>query len=104
MNTKRTSTVADTSIRSTTTRRTSRRPSKLTLFRVKVATIAMAMGLFLASLTGIAIFNPQVGNEAAVTVQAEQITIIKPGGSDSLLLVPPPRVSAVRPLSRSRGS
>jgi hypothetical protein len=60
--------------------------------------------LFFASLTGIAIYNPQVGNEAAVPVQAQQITIVKPGGSDSLLLAPPPRVSAVRPLVRSRGS
>lgn len=100
MSTKRTSTVADSSIHSTTTRRT----SKLALLRVKVATIVAAVVLFLASLTGIAIFNPQVGNEAAVPVRAEQITIIKPGGSDSILLAPPPRVSAVRPLVRSRGS
>ena len=104
MNTKRTSTMADSSVRSMTTRRTSGRPSKLALLRVKVATIAIAVVLFFTSLTGIAIYNPQVGNEAAVTAQAQQITIVKPGGSDSLQLAPLPRVSAVRPLVRSRGS
>ena len=82
MNTKRVSTEAASSIRSTTTRRTSRRPSKLALLRVKVATIVVAVVLFFASLTGIAIYNPGVGNEAAVPVQAQQITIVKPGGSD----------------------
>jgi hypothetical protein len=68
-----------------------------------VATIIAAVVLFLASLAGIAIYNPQVGSQAAVPVQAQQITIVKPGGLDSLLLAPP-RVSAVRPLVRSRGS
>jgi hypothetical protein len=104
VNAKRTSTVADSSIRSTTTRRTSRRPSRLALLRVKVATLVVAVVLFFASLTGIAIYNPQVGNQAVVPVQAQQITIVKPDGSDSLVLPPPPRVSAVRPLVRSRGS
>jgi len=69
-----------------------------------VATIIAAVVLFLASLTGIAIYNPQVGSQAAVPVETQQITIVKPGGLDSLLLAPPPRVSAVRPLVRSRGS
>jgi hypothetical protein len=102
VNTKSTSTMAHSSLRSRTTRR--RRPSKLALLRVKVVTIVTAVVLFFASLTGIAIYNPQVSNAAAVTVQAQQITIVKPGGSDSLLLAPPPRVAAVRPLVRSRGS
>jgi hypothetical protein len=100
LNTKRTSTVADSLIRS----RTTRRPSKLALLRVRVATILVAVILFFVSLTGIAIYNPQVGNKAVVPVQAQQITIVKPSGSEFLLLVPPPRVSAVRPLVRSRGS
>ena len=104
MNTKRTSTKADSSIRSMTTRRTSRRTSKLALLRVKVATIVVAVVLFFASLTGIAVFNPQAGYEAAVPMRAQQITIVKPGGLDSLLLAPPPRVAAVRPFVRSRGS
>jgi hypothetical protein len=104
VNTKATSRVADFSIRSTTTRRTSGRPSKLALLRVKVATIGIAVVLFFASLAGIAIYNPQVGNEAAVPVQAQQITVVKPDGSDSLLVAPPPRLSAVRPLVRARGS
>jgi hypothetical protein len=104
VNTKRTSTVAASSIHSTTTRRASRRPTKLALLRVKVATIVVAVVLFFASLTGIAIYNPQVGNEAAAPAQTEQITIVKPGGSGSLLLALPPRVAAVRPLVRSRGS
>jgi len=69
-----------------------------------VATIVVAVVLFFASLTGIAMYNPQVGNGAAVPVRAQQITIIKPGGSDSLLLAPPPRVATVRPFVRSRGS
>lgn len=81
-----------------------RRTSKAALLRVKVATVVGAVVLFLASLTGIAVFNPQVGNEAAVPVQSQQIIIVEPGGSDPLLLAPPPRVSAVRPLVRSRGS
>jgi hypothetical protein len=96
--------MADSSIRLTTTRRTSRRPNRLALLRVKLAAIAIAAGLFFASLTGIAIYNPQVGSEAAVPVQAQQITIVKPDGSDSLLLATPPRVAAVRPFVRSRGS
>lgn len=100
MNTNRTSTVADTSVRSKTTRQT----SKLALLRVKVATIVAAVILFLASLAGIAIFNPQVGNEATAAAQTQQITIVKPGGLDSLLLAPPPHVAPVRPFARSRGS
>lgn len=103
MDAKRTSTVAASSVRSRTTRRTGKRPSKVALLRVKVATIVMALVLFVASLTGIAIYNPQVGNQAAVPVQSQQITIIRPSGSDSLLLAPP-RVAAVRPFVRSRGS
>ncbi len=95
---------ADSSIGPITTRRTSRRPSKLTLLRAKVATIAMAVVLFFASLAGIAMYNPQVGNEATAPVQAQQITIVKPDGSDSLRLVPAPRVGPVRPFARSRGS
>ena len=96
--------MADSSVRSGTTRRASRRPSKLALLRVKIATIVMAVLLFFASLTVIAIYNPQVGSEAAMPVRAQQITIVKPGGLDSLLLAPPPRLSAVRPFVRSRGS
>lgn len=96
--------MADSSIRSTTTRRTCGRPSKLALLRVRLAAIAVAVGLFFASLTGIAVYNPQVGSEAAVPVQAQQITIVKPDGSDSLLLATPPRVTAARPFVRSRGS
>ncbi len=104
MSTKRTSTQVESSTRSTTTRRTSRRPSKLALLRVKVATIAVAVVLFFASLTSIAIYNPGAGSEAAVPVQAQQITIVEPGGSQTLVLAPPPRVTAVRPLVRSRAS
>jgi len=99
VSTKRTSTVADSSIHSTT-----RRTSKAALLRVKVATVVGAVALFLASLTGIAIFNPQAGYEAAGPVVDQQITIVEPGGSDALLLAPPPSVCAVRPLVRSRGS
>ena len=104
MNTKRTSTKADSSIRLRTTRPTSRRVSKLALFRVKVATVVLSMVAFVASLTGIAIFNPVVENKAAAPVQVQQITIVRPGGSDPLLLVPQPPAAVVRPFVRSRGS
>jgi hypothetical protein len=104
VNTKGTSTTAHSSTRSGATRRTARRPSKLALLRVKVATIVVAVVLFFASLAGIAMYNPGVANAATASVQASQITIVKPGGSDARLLAPPPRVTAVRPLVRSRGS
>jgi hypothetical protein len=68
-----------------------------------VATIVMAVALFVATLTGIAIYNPRVAQEAAVPAPTQQIIIVEPGGSGSLL-PPPPHVSAVRPLTRSRGS
>jgi len=97
-------TKADSPIRSMTTRHASKRVSKAALFRAKVATIALSMVLFVASLTGIAIFNPGVGNQEAVPVQAEQIIIVKPGGLDLRVLAPRPSVTAVRPLTRSRGS
>ena len=100
MSKKRTNTKAGSSTHSRTTRRVSKRQ----LFRAKVATAVGAAVLFLASLAGIAIYNPQVGNQAAAALQTEQITIVEPSGSRSLLLAPPPRVSAVRPLVRSRGS
>jgi hypothetical protein len=105
VNTRTTSTDPDSSVGSGTTRRTSRRTtSKLALLRAKVATIVMAVVLFLGSLTGIAIYNPQVGNRTAMPAQAQQITIVEPDRSGSLLQVPPPRVDAVRPFVRSRGS
>jgi hypothetical protein len=103
VSTKRTSTKADSSTYSTT-RRTSRRVSKRALFRAKVATVVMSAVLFAGSLAGIAIYNPAVKNEPSAPVQAQQITVFKPGGSGSFVLSPPPRVTAVRPLVRSRGS
>lgn len=103
MNTKRTSTKADSSTYSTT-RRTRRRVSKRALFRAKVATVVMSAVLFLGSLAGIAIYNPAVKNEPSAPAQAQQITVFEPTGSSSVVLAPPPRVSAVRPLVRSRGS
>lgn len=102
MNTK--STKAHSSTRSATTRRRPRRPSKAALLRIKIATIVGTAVLFLASLTGVAIYNPQLGSQTAVPVQSQQITISKQNGSSSIQLAPPPRVSAVRPLVRSRGS
>jgi hypothetical protein len=104
VNTKGTKAKAGSSTRSGATRRTPRRPSKLALLRVKVATIVVAVILFFASLVGIALYNPAVASQAVVPVQSEQITIVEPGSSRSLLLAPPPRVSAVRPFVRSRGS
>jgi hypothetical protein len=104
VNAKGTSTKADSLTRSRTTRRTSRRTSKLALFRVKVATIVLSMVTFAASLTGIAVFNPGVSTVAAAPVQAQQITIVKPDSSVPQVLAPQPRVTAVRPLVRSRGS
>jgi hypothetical protein len=104
VNTKRTSTKANPSIHSVTTRRTRRRISKLALFRVKVATIVLSIATFGASLVGIAAYNPGVGSNAALPVQAQQITIAESGSSDLLKLAPPARVTAVRPLVRSRGS
>jgi hypothetical protein len=104
VNTKETSAKADSSTRSVATRRASRRPSKLALFRVKVATIVAAVVLFFASLAGIVLYNPGAASQAAAAVQSEQITVVEPGGTRSLQLAPPPRVSAVRPLVRSRGS
>jgi len=86
------------------TRRTSKRVSKLALFRVKVATIVLSIVAFVASLVSIAAYNPGIANKAAAPVQAQQITIVKSGGSDLLQLAPAPRVTAVRPLVRSRGS
>ena len=103
MSTKRTSTKADSSTYSTT-RRTSRRVSKRALFRTKVATAVMSAVLFTGSLAGIAIYNPAVKNEPSAPVQAQQITVFEPGGSSSIVQAPPPRVTAVRPLVRSRGS
>jgi hypothetical protein len=102
--TKRTNAKVGSSARSRATRRTSRRPSKLALLRVKVATVVVAVVLFFASLAGIAVYNPGVSNAAAVPAQPQQITIVQPGGSNSRVVVPPPRVNAVRPLVRSRGS
>jgi hypothetical protein len=104
VNTRRTSTKADSLIRLGTTRHTSRRASKRSLFRAKVATIVMSVVLFFGSLASIAIYNPAVDYEAPVPVQAQQITIVKPNGSDSIVLAPQPRVNAVRPFVRSRGS
>jgi hypothetical protein len=69
-----------------------------------VATIIVAVVLFFASLAGIAIYNPGVSNAAAVLAEPQQITIVQPGGSNSRVVAPPPRVNAVRPLARSRGS
>jgi hypothetical protein len=106
VNTKGTSTKADSSTHSGTTRRTPRRPSKLKLFRIKVATIVAAVILFLASLTGIAVYNPGVAAQAPAPtpVPAQRITIVKPDGSHSQVVLPPPRVTAPRPFVRSRGS
>jgi hypothetical protein len=67
-----------------------------------VATIVLAVLLFIASLGSIAVFNPGVGSRAALD-QAQQITVVQPGRSQSLLL-PPPRVTAMQPLLRTRGS
>jgi hypothetical protein len=74
------------------------------LFRVKVATITLSIAAFVASLVGIAVYNPGISNEAVAPVQAQQITIAESGGSNLLKLAPPARVTAVRPLVRSRGS
>lgn len=104
MNTKRTSMKADSSTCSRTTRRRAKRTSKLALFRVKVATIILSMALFFGSLTGIAIYNPAINTQAPVPVSAQQITVVEPSGSASVVLAPRPRVTAVRPLVRSRGS
>jgi hypothetical protein len=104
MNTKRTNTKADSSTCSRTTRRPHRRVSKRAQFRAKVAIIAGSVVLFFASLVGIATFNPRVGQDSPVPVQAQQITIVKRDGSDAVVLAPPPAVTAVRPLARSRGS
>lgn len=104
MNTKGTSTKADSSIRSMMTRPTPRRVSKRALFRVKVATIMLSMVAFVASLTSIAVYNPGLGANVAAPVQSQQITIVKPGGSDPLRLVPQPPAIVVRPFVRSRGS
>jgi hypothetical protein len=103
VNMKTTRTKANSSTCSTT-RRTRRRVSKRALFRTKVATVVMSAVLFLGSLAGIAIYNPAVKNEPSAPVQAQQITVFEPNGSRSVVLAPPPRVSAVRPLVRSRGS
>jgi hypothetical protein len=104
VNTKSTSTKATSSTRSTTISRTSRRVSKLALFRVKVATVVLSMVAFVASLTSIAIYKPGVENKAAAPVQVQQITIVRPSGSDPLLLVPQSPAAVVRPFVRSRGS
>ncbi len=99
--------MAHSSTRSATTRRTPKRPSKLQLFRVKVAAVVGALVLFFASLAGIAIYNPGVASQAAAPAQVQQITIVKPStpsGSNSVVLPPPPRVTAVRPFVRTRGS
>jgi hypothetical protein len=85
---------------SMTTRRSA---SKMALLRAKVATIGLAVALFLATLTGIAVYNPQVSKEAAALAPTQQIIIVQPGVSNSLL-APPPHVNAVRPFVRSRGS
>jgi hypothetical protein len=104
MNAKRTSTKVDSSTRLRTTRRPSKRVSKLALFRVKVATIGLSLVAFVASLLSIAAYNPGVAKEAATPVQPQTITIVQSGGSVPLQLAPPPRVNAVRPFVRSRGS
>jgi hypothetical protein len=104
MSTKRTSTKADSSMHSKTTRRTRGRVSKLALARVKVATIVAAVVLFLASVTGIAVFNPGVQSTTAVPAQPQQITVVRRDGSQSQLVVPRPSVLALPPLVRSRGS
>ena len=104
MKTKGMNTKAGSSTRSAATRRTPKRPSKLALFRVKVATVVAAVVLFFASLAGIALYNPALANQAAASVPSEQITIVEPSGSRSLLLPSPPSVTAVRPFVRSRGS
>jgi hypothetical protein len=88
----------------TTRRAARRRVSKLALARVKVATIVGAVVLFLASLTGIAVFNPGLQSSAAVPAQPQQITVVRRDGSQSQLVVPRPSVLAMPPLVRSRGS
>jgi hypothetical protein len=106
VNTKGTNTKVDSSTRSATTRRRPRRPSKLKLLRIKVATIVAAVILFLAGLTGIAVFNPGVAAQAPAStpVPTQHITIVKPNGSHSQVPLPAPSVTARRPLVRSRGS
>jgi hypothetical protein len=97
VNTQRTSMDAESPIRSATTRRSYRRVSKLAQLRVKVATIVMAVVLFFASLTSIAVYNPGIDSETAVPVTAQQITIVKPEGSNTVVMAPPPSLTAVRP-------
>jgi hypothetical protein len=104
VNAKRTSTRVDSSTNLRTTRRHSKRVSKLALFRVKVATIGLSLVAFVASLLSIAAYNPGTANTAPAPAQAQTITIVQPGGSVPLQLAPPPRVNAVRPFVRSRGS
>jgi hypothetical protein len=100
VNARATSTDLDPTMGSMTTRRST---TKLALLRAKVATVGLAVALFVATLTGIAVYNPQVSKETAAPLPTQQIIIVEPGGSDSLL-VQPPHVSAVRPFVRSRGS
>jgi hypothetical protein len=88
-----------------TTRGAYRRTTgRLALLRAKVATIGLAVALFVATLTGIAVYNPQVSKQSAAPLPTQQIIIVEPSGSDSLQLPSPPHVSAVRPFARSRGS
>jgi hypothetical protein len=104
VNTKETNTTAHSPAHSGATRRTPRRPSKLVLLRVKVTTMIVAVVLFFASLAGIAVYNPGVSHQPQTPVPVQQITIVKPGGSGSVVVPPPPHVTPLQPLVRSRGS
>ena len=60
--------------------------------------------LFLASLTGIAVYNPGVSTQTAVPTETQHIKVVKPGSSKPKVVPAAPRVNTLRPFVRSRGS
>jgi negative regulator of sigma E activity len=97
-------TKAASSTRSAATRRKPRRASKLAIFRVKVATVAVSMFAFAVSLVGVATYNPAVAQKPADLAPTPQINVVQLNGSKPRVVTPQPRVTLPNPFVRSRGS
>ena len=88
--------------------RRSRRPTKTSLFRVKVVTVVLAGAAFVGSLAGITLANPATGNRSFSVVQqtaALQPPALSDQTSNGPLVLPAfPQTLRIRPLARTRGS
>lgn len=97
-----------------------RRPTRAGLSRAKVATAFVSLVAFAGSFAGIAAYNPGVKAHAVATPPVstvaaansapatgstgDQFNVSSQDNSAPIYVPPPPRMPALRPFARSRGS